>query len=217
MRSPLREVSSEQEGSAHEAMPDHEWDCRPFFLGEGQELPRELAQHVAVERHIVCDPKAVEHREQQRRVFRRLSERFSLFDEQTCALRSHLSFLCSITFDMHESVDERDLKLDLLTAQRGRGRQGRDLAEGTRELRHSLYQRRCPTGSRPSPSAPPRCSGAPAARAGFQRCSGSGYRVFRRCGREARARALRTAQMIADAPRASSTVVSACPGFGLPG
>ena len=43
---------------------------------------------------------------------------------------------------MHESVDERDLKLDLLTAQRGRGRQGRDLAEGTRELRHSLYQRR---------------------------------------------------------------------------
>jgi hypothetical protein len=30
-------------------------------------------------------------------------------------------------------------------------------------------------------------------------------------------RALRTAQMMAEAPRASSTVVSACPGLGLPG
>ena len=46
-------------------MPNHEGDCRSFFLGEGQELRREVAQSVAVERHIVPDPESVNDREQQ--------------------------------------------------------------------------------------------------------------------------------------------------------
>jgi hypothetical protein len=43
-------------------------------------LRRKRAHQIAVERHIVCDPEAVERREQQQRVFGRFSERFSLLD-----------------------------------------------------------------------------------------------------------------------------------------
>ncbi len=64
MRSAFRDVSREQQGSAHEAMPNHERDYRLLLLGERQELRRKLARHVAVERHGVRDPKAVEDREQ---------------------------------------------------------------------------------------------------------------------------------------------------------
>jgi hypothetical protein len=35
---------------------------------------------------------------------------------------------------MHEWIDERELKLDLLATQRRRARQGRDLVEGAGEL-----------------------------------------------------------------------------------
>ena len=78
---------------------------------------------------IVRDPEAVEDREQQQRVFGRLSERFSLFDQQTRPLRSRLGFRRSIAFDMDEWGYERDLKLDLLRgaarAWRARSRSGR--------------------------------------------------------------------------------------------
>ena len=76
----------------------------PLLLGKRQELRRKLAQHVAVECDKVRDPDAVEDREQQQRVFERLSERFSLFDQQTCPLRSRLGFRRSITFDMDEAA-----------------------------------------------------------------------------------------------------------------
>ena len=75
---------------------------RPLLLGERQELRRKLTHYVAVERHVVRDPEAVEDREQQQRVFGRLSERFSLFDQQTCSLRSRLGFRRCIPFDMDE-------------------------------------------------------------------------------------------------------------------
>ena len=83
-------------------MPDHERDCRSLLLGERQELRCKLEHHVAVERDKVRNPEAVEDREQQQRVFGRLSERFSLFDQQTCPLHSRLGFRRSIAFDMHE-------------------------------------------------------------------------------------------------------------------
>ena len=57
---------------AHDAMPDHQRDRRALLLGERQELRRKLAHDVAVERHVVRDPEAVENREQQQRVFGRL-------------------------------------------------------------------------------------------------------------------------------------------------
>ena len=45
-------------------MPDHERDGRPLLLGERQKLRRKIANQIAVERHIVRDPEAVEDREQ---------------------------------------------------------------------------------------------------------------------------------------------------------
>ena len=66
---------------------------------------------------IVRNPEAVQDRKQQQRVFGRLSERFSLFDQETCPLYGRLGFWRSIPFDMHERAYERDLKLDLLATQ----------------------------------------------------------------------------------------------------
>ena len=68
---------------------------------------------------IVRNPEAVEDREQQQRVFGRLSQRFSLFDQQMCPLRSRLGFRRRIPFDMNERGYKRDLELDLLAAQSG--------------------------------------------------------------------------------------------------
>ena len=71
-------------------MPDHERNCRTLLLGERQELRRKLAHDIAVERDVVRDPEAVEDRKQQQRVFGRLSECFSLFDQQTRSLAAAL-------------------------------------------------------------------------------------------------------------------------------
>ena len=114
----------------------------PCFSASARNCAASSRISVAVERHIVRDPEAVEDREQQQRIFGRLSERFSLFDQQTCPLRSRLGFRRGISFDMHERGYERDLKLDLLATQRGRGGQGRDLGKRARELLHGFNQRR---------------------------------------------------------------------------
>jgi hypothetical protein len=122
------------QGYTHEAMPHHEWDRSSLFLGKRHELRRKLAHHLAVERHVVRDPEAVEDSEQQKRIFRALSERFSLFDQQTCPLLSRLGFRRRIPLDMDERSYERDLKLDLFAAQRRRGGQGRNLGKRTSKL-----------------------------------------------------------------------------------
>src|SRR5215471_17824447 len=106
-------------------MPDHERDCRPLLFPERQELRREIATHITVEGHKVRYPESVKDREQQQRVFERLSEGFSLFDQQAGMLRCRLGFGGGIAFDMDEWGDERDLKLDLLTTQRRGAGQGR--------------------------------------------------------------------------------------------
>ena len=103
----------------------------PCFSASARNCAASSRIDVAVESHKVRDPKAVEHREQQQRIFGRLSERFSLFDQQTCPLRSGLGFRRGKPFDMDEWGYERDLKLDLLRdaalawqarSQSGRGR-----------------------------------------------------------------------------------------------
>jgi len=50
---------------SHEAMPNHERDCRPLLLRERQELRREIATDIAIECHKVRCPEGVEDREQQ--------------------------------------------------------------------------------------------------------------------------------------------------------
>ncbi len=123
-------------------MPNHERDCRPLLLRERQELRREIATDIAIECHMVRGPEGVEDREQQQRIFGRLSQRFGLLDQRACLLRSRLGFGGGIAFDMHEWGDERDLKLDLLATQRRRAGQGRDLIEGAGELGRGFDQRR---------------------------------------------------------------------------
>ena len=85
----------------------------PCFSASARNCAASSRTSVAIERDIVRDPEAVEDREQQQRVFGRLSERFGLFDQQTCPLDSRLGFRRSIPFDMDEWRYERDLKLDL--------------------------------------------------------------------------------------------------------
>ena len=97
VRSALRDVSRIQQGRAHDAMPDHERDGRPLLLGERQKLRRSLTHQVAVERHVARDPEAVENREQQQRVFGTLSERFGMFDQQTCSFGSRLGLRRCVT------------------------------------------------------------------------------------------------------------------------
>ena len=55
----------------------------PCFSASARNCAASSRIDVAIERYIVRDPEAVEDREQQQRVFGRLSERFSLFDQQS--------------------------------------------------------------------------------------------------------------------------------------
>src|SRR5580698_11008673 len=98
-------------------MSNHEWGCRPLLLRQCEKLRCEIANDVAIEGHKVRYPEGVKNGEQQQRVFRRLSQRFSLLDQQTRLLRSRLGFGSGIAFDMDEWGDERDLKLNLLATQ----------------------------------------------------------------------------------------------------
>jgi hypothetical protein len=69
-------------------------------------------------------------------------ERVSLFDQQACPLGSRFGFRRTISFDMSEWSDERDLKLDLLATQGRSARQGLNLSERACELLCGFNQRR---------------------------------------------------------------------------
>ena len=99
-------------------MPDHERDGRSLLLGERQELPRELAADVAIERYS-SQPRsrrgprtiAVDLREALRSL--------RLVRSETCPLHRRLGFRRGISFDVNERSYQRDLKLDFLATQRG--------------------------------------------------------------------------------------------------
>ena len=114
--------------------PTMSWTIAPCFSASARNCAASSRATSPLNATAVRDPEAVEDREQQQRVFGRLSERFSLFDQQTCPLHSRLGFRRGIPFDMHEWGYERDLKLDLFATQRRRGRQHRDQIKGTRQL-----------------------------------------------------------------------------------
>jgi hypothetical protein len=65
-----------------------------------------------------------------------------MFDQQTCSFGSRLGLRRSIPFDMQQWVYQRDLKFDLLAAQRRRDSQCLDLSKSARELFHGFSQRR---------------------------------------------------------------------------
>src|ERR1700730_10291775 len=118
MRSAFHEIARRYQGKTHHAVPNHKGCCCILLLGERQELPCKLVHHVTVERVEVGDKHAVEDREQQKRIFQRLAECFSLFDQQPCPLRSRSGFGRSIPFDMEQWGYEGDLKLYPLSPQR---------------------------------------------------------------------------------------------------
>src|SRR5215471_15835846 len=107
MRSSLHEIASVQYGT-HHTMSDHERSRRSSLLGERQELVRYLAHSVAIERNEARCPETEQYREQKQWILRRLSEGFSLFDQQTCSLCSGLSFRSTISFDVHNQSDRSD-------------------------------------------------------------------------------------------------------------
>src|SRR3974377_1979147 len=84
VRPTFLDVSCTHQGSAHQAVPNHERNRRSLLFGELQELRCEVAQSSAAECHIVPDPETVNDREQEQRIFGRLSERNSSFDIQAC-------------------------------------------------------------------------------------------------------------------------------------
>ena len=63
-----------------------------LLICEGQELDSKLTHNVAVKPYVVRHPQAVEDVQQQQRIFGRLSECFSLFDQQTCPAQQPPSF-----------------------------------------------------------------------------------------------------------------------------
>ena len=102
-------------------MPDHERDCRPLFLRKRQELRRKLAHRVAIERHKVYVPKAEEDREQQQRVFGGSPNASACSISRRACSAAALVSGAAYPLTWHERCYERDLKLDLLATQRGRG------------------------------------------------------------------------------------------------
>jgi hypothetical protein len=59
MRPTFRDTSSNQQGSAHQAMPDHERNGRPLLLSERHELPGKAAHSIAIEGYKVRGPGAI--------------------------------------------------------------------------------------------------------------------------------------------------------------
>ena len=107
-------------------MSGHERPRRPLLICEGEELDSKLTHHVAVECYKARDPQAVKYGEQQQWIFGRLSQRFSLFDQQTGLLNSSLEVRRRIAAGIDERDYECNLKLDFFLTQSGRGGQGRD-------------------------------------------------------------------------------------------
>jgi hypothetical protein len=121
MRSSFDKLPQIKQGRTHEAMPDREQRRHRLLFRERQEFDGKLKRRIAVTCYVIRHPEAVEHGEQQQWIFERLSKRFSLFDQQTGPLDGRLGPLSGKAFDREEWGYERDLKLDLLAAQRGRG------------------------------------------------------------------------------------------------
>ena len=176
---PVRNVTHEHQGYAHEHVPDHARDRGALVLGKDVKLLRKLARHVALERHAVADPEAVEDGEQQQRIVGGLPERLRLLDQETRLLERCFGLGRCMALGVDQRVREIDLQLDLLAAERGCAWQRRDLAKRSRELLGGFLQRRArqrpPSGLAPKSrgfldQARLRCNDAPAVPAGFRRC-----------------------------------------------
>src|SRR5215510_15174944 len=99
LHSAFGHVARDQQGKTHETMPNHQRGDSLLLSSKRQELGRKLAHHFALECYVIRHPESVKHREQQQWIFRRLSERFSSFDQQACLLYCRLGFWGGIALD----------------------------------------------------------------------------------------------------------------------
>jgi hypothetical protein len=60
MRPASLHISLTEQGNTYEAMPDHERHGRSLLFGKRQELPRQLAQSIAVECQVIHNREPVE-------------------------------------------------------------------------------------------------------------------------------------------------------------
>lgn len=93
-------------------MPGHPWHYCLLFLGERKKLRRKLTHQVAVKGHIIRNPEAIQDREQQQWVFKRLAKRFRAFDQNMRPFYSRFGFGRGISFDMNERVYQCNLHFD---------------------------------------------------------------------------------------------------------
>ncbi len=82
-------------------MSTHERNWRLLLLGQRQELRREVAHHIAVERHLVRDPEAVKHREQQLRIFGWFSKGFRSLDQRLSHIERRSRLVRREPFGVH--------------------------------------------------------------------------------------------------------------------
>src|ERR1700728_904868 len=123
-------------------MPDYDRDGRSLLLGERKELRRKLAQRFRFERNIVCGSETIEDRKQNQRVFERLPQRISAFNECARLFEGGFGVARRVAFGVHPNVGKPDLQLDLLSSQGRRTRQGGNLGQRAAQLRLGLHERR---------------------------------------------------------------------------
>lgn len=149
----LRDLAHQHQRYAHEHMTDHLRDRGALGLGKGVKLLGKLARDVALERHPVADPKAVEHGKQQQRIVDRLAEPFRLLDQPACLLERRFGRRRGMALRVDQCIGKIDLQLDALAAKRRRCWHRRDQVERARKLLRRLLERRAreraPSGRAP--------------------------------------------------------------------
>jgi hypothetical protein len=76
-------------------------------------LPSERARGIAIKRDKVPNEEAIEDGVQQKRVFGWFTQCFCLLNQRTGLIERSLRLGRSVSLGMHQSICERDLKLDL--------------------------------------------------------------------------------------------------------
>ena len=107
-------------------MRHHERDRPTLFFSQLDELSRQIKDYVAVESNNSCGPDPVKNDKQQQRIFRGLSQCFSLFDQLSRSLHCCFGFRPGIAFKVKERSYKCDLELDFFATERGRSGQGVD-------------------------------------------------------------------------------------------
>jgi hypothetical protein len=103
-------------GNPNKSMPQHPRSCCMLFHGQFQELRSELGYSACMKTVEVRNPKTVEHRKKQERIFWSFAGCFCLFNQLTRPKCGCFGFLRAIAPEVHEGGYKRDLQLDFFAA-----------------------------------------------------------------------------------------------------